>query len=184
MSNEAAHLGIALSSHIQLRRLSPGDLDLFQAYRQDPDVARYQGWTQMTDAEATSFLTHVNNAPLLTPGDWLQIAIADVVGTLLGDIGLCLDTDLSVCEIGVTLARHAQGQGVASTAMKAAIAMVFDLSSAQSIQGIADHRNDASIRLLKRIGMTRTGQIETEEDGEVLRENVFTITRAEFETST
>jgi RimJ/RimL family protein N-acetyltransferase len=35
-----------------LRRLSAEDLLLFQAYRSDPEVGRYQGWEPMDDAVA------------------------------------------------------------------------------------------------------------------------------------
>ena len=40
-----------------LRRLGVGDLAAFQAYRLDPELGRYQGWSPMSPAEATDFLS-------------------------------------------------------------------------------------------------------------------------------
>ena len=48
-----------------LRRLHPDDLAAFQAYRTDPAVGRWQGWTAQSDAQALAFLTEMAAIPLL-----------------------------------------------------------------------------------------------------------------------
>jgi hypothetical protein len=55
-----------------LRRLGAKDLAAFHAYRQDPEVGRYQGWTATDDTQAIAFLTQMNTAALLQPGVWSQ----------------------------------------------------------------------------------------------------------------
>lgn len=139
-----------------LRRLVPGDLAAFQAYRSDPGLARFQGWTSTSDEEALAFLTGMQEAALFVPGTWVQIAIArDTDHALAGDLGLCLSDDGRDVEIGFTLSRPAQGRGLATAAVGAAMALVFDDSAAERVVGITDARNHASIRVLERAGMTR-----------------------------
>ena len=96
-----------------LRRLAARDLHAFQAYRSDPEVGRLQGWVAQPDAEALAFLNEMSTAPLLAPGLWTQLGIADTAtGELLGDIGLHLSADAREVEIGFSLARSAQGRGL------------------------------------------------------------------------
>lgn len=140
-----------------LRRLTINDLPEFQAYRHDPELGRYQGWSPMSDDEATAFLSEMNTAPLLKPGNWTQIAIAEPdFGRLVGDIGMFLDPDGRYAEVGFTLARCAQGRGVATAAVREAIKLIFAATEVDRVFGITDARNSASVRLLERVGMRKT----------------------------
>jgi len=142
---------------VWLRRLAPADLAAFQVYRHDPEVGRYQGWTAMSDGEALAFLADVNSAPLLQPGHWSQIAIcAAGSNALIGDIGMLIAADASHAEIGFSLARPWQGRGLASAALRCAIEWVFEHSTVPRVVAITDARNPPSIRLLERLGFTRT----------------------------
>lgn len=164
-----------------LRRLSVGDLPAFQAYRRDPQVARYQGWDTMNDDEARSFLADVADCPLLQRGHWSQIAIArETDGALLGDIGLFVSTDETEAEIGISLSREAQGQGMAAEALGEAIRLLFDHTAVKRIVGITDVRNLPSIALLQRVGMRKVGDQESVVKGEACSEFVYAITRAEL----
>ncbi|WP_415405175.1 GNAT family N-acetyltransferase [Tateyamaria sp. SN3-11] len=165
-----------LTSHATtLRRLSPGDLAAFQAYRNDPIVARFQSWEQMDDAKATHFLTHASAiTPLLRPGHWTQIAVADSeTDALLGDMGLHLATDQASAELGITLARTAQGQGHATRAVSLAVALLLDTTRIAKINAWAEVNNAPSRRLMERTGFVQTG-IETT-DG--VTEAVFVFER-------
>jgi RimJ/RimL family protein N-acetyltransferase len=136
-----------------LRRMRRGDLTDFQAYRRDPEVARYQGWTSMDDAAALAFIDEMASAPLWTPGAWLQIAIASPDDVrLLGDIGLCIAADGRTVEIGYTLATHAQRRGLATAAVRAACDWAFETTAVDRVVAITDARNAPSIRLLERAG--------------------------------
>jgi RimJ/RimL family protein N-acetyltransferase len=42
-----------------LRRFVNLDLEQFLAYRQDPQVARFQGWSTLSDAEGQSFINEM-----------------------------------------------------------------------------------------------------------------------------
>jgi hypothetical protein len=77
-----------------LRRLASSDLADFQAYRHDPALAQFQGWSATSDEEASRFLVRMSAIDLLRPGTWSQLGIADAVTQrLLGDIGLFLAAD-------------------------------------------------------------------------------------------
>lgn len=140
---------------VVLRRLSPHDLRAFQSYRNDPDVGRYQGWQAMPDLQALEFLNDVATQPLLQPGHWTQIAVADAAtNALYGDIGLHVAADGAQGEIGFTLAPQAQGRGLGTAAVRGALALLFEHTAVTRIIAVTDARNAPSLRLLERVGMT------------------------------
>lgn len=141
---------------VVLRCLAASDLADFQRYRSDPLLGQYQGWSRTSDAEAAAFLEEMSAAPLLRPGRWSQIGIADrVTLRLAGDIGLFLRDDGRESEIGFTLGRESQGRGLGAAAVRAAVELVFEHTDVERVLGITDARNDACIRLLQRVGMDR-----------------------------
>jgi len=161
-----------------LRRLTSDDLPEFQAYRHDPDLGSYQGWSAMSDEEATAFLIEMNAAPLLNPGMWTQIGIAEPNSRrLIGDIGVFLGQDGRYAELGFTLARHAQGRGVATAAVREAISLIFAATTVDRVFGITDARNSSSVRLLERVGMRRTETKSAVFRGEQCVEYVYAVVR-------
>jgi RimJ/RimL family protein N-acetyltransferase len=163
---------------VVLRLLCASDLAAFQAYRGDAALGRYQGWTVMSDAQALDFLVEVAAATTLIPGDWVQLGIAEPQrDELIGDIGLFLDADGQEAEIGFTLARAVQGQGLAAEAVQAATRLVFDCSGVQRLRAITDARNTPSIQLLRRVGFTHVDTLDTVFRGEPCTEWVFRLGR-------
>lgn len=164
---------------IVLRRLTVSDLQAFQAYRSNPDLARYQGWSAMSHAEAWAFLEYMGQAPLFAPGQWTQVGIAEPTTlTLLGDLGLYLAEDASYAEMGFTLARHAQGCGRATAAGRAALQLIFQFTPARRVLGITDARNTPSIGVLERLGMHKLVERPAVVRGEVCVEYVYAVQRA------
>jgi RimJ/RimL family protein N-acetyltransferase len=162
-----------------LRRLTVADLRDFQTYRTDPVVGQYQGWEAMSDAYAVEFLQAMNRNPFLQPGSWSQVAIADATSdALLGDIGLLHTSDQTQVEIGFTLAPMAQGRGLASIAVRAAIDVVFAHTNAARVLATTDERNIRSIALLERIGMQRIEIKQAKFRGEPCVEWVYEMRRA------
>jgi len=90
------------------------------AYRQDPDVARYQSWgTDYSRTDAERLVGGQREGRLASAEDWLQLAVRETTsGTLLWDLATHrLDEQPRTFEVGVTLARLSQGQRVASEAL-------------------------------------------------------------------
>jgi aminoglycoside 6'-N-acetyltransferase len=157
---------------VVLRRLRRSDLAAFQAYRHDPELGRYQGWSAQSDADAQAFIDEMAAAPPFVRGQWLQLGIADAASdALIGDIGLCLDSDGRSAEIGFTLARAHQGRGLATAAVAQALQLLWD-RDIERVVGITDTRNRASLRLLERLGFvpqqTRTTVLKGEPCDEVV----------------
>jgi [ribosomal protein S5]-alanine N-acetyltransferase len=147
---------------IVLRRLALADLVAFQGYRTDAVLGQYQGWSPMSDTQAAAFLKEMSTAVLIQPGVWCQLGIAKAENqTLIGDIGLLLARDGRYAEIGFTLSRQWQGQGIATISAREAINLVFEVTEAEQVIGITDSRNISSIRLLERVGMRRIKSVTT-----------------------
>lgn len=150
------------SARVCLRRLRSDDLEDFQAYRQDPEVARLQGWSSSSDEKAQLFLDSMEAAPLFVPGQWCQLGIAAPCSDrLLGDVGLCLSLDGAQLEFGISLNRAMQGKGYASAALELVITMVFEHSSALRLVAITDVRNHSAQALLLRCGFGEVERIDS-----------------------
>lgn len=159
-----------------LRRLAAADLRAFQSYRHDPELGHYQGWVATSDEDARRLLRHMSTAKLLQPGVWCQIGIAHANGRdLIGDIGLILASNSMHAEIGFTLRRESQGHGLATAAVKGTIELVFEMTRAAKVVGIADARNVASTRLLQRAGMRKMETRPAKLRGEPCTEHVYAI---------
>ncbi|MCU0967407.1 MAG: GNAT family N-acetyltransferase [Rubrivivax sp.] len=162
----------------RLRRLRPGDLPAFLACRGDAELARFQGWSAMTEEEGARFIAEMADAVLFTPGEWVQIAIADPASDrLLGDVGLHLAADGTSAEIGFTLAREAQGRGVATAAVEAALELLFARTAIARVVAVTDARNAPSIALLGRVGLQHVESREAVFKGEECTEWVFAMAR-------
>ena len=165
---------------ILLRRLRPSDLAEFQAYRTDPQVGLYQGWSLMSHEDAVAFLEDSESAPLLQPGHWTQIAIASSEnGRLMGDLGIFLNEEQSQAEIGFTLAQTNQGRGLATRAVLEAIELLFDHTPVERVIAVTDARNAQSIRLLERVGMSLSETAEAIFRREPCVEHTYALERGQ-----
>lgn len=168
-----------LTPRTSLRRLAVSDLDAFHAYRSDAEVGRHQGWTPMTREQAQAFLDEMSKAAFCPDEIWFQLAIAERdSGRLIGDIGICVHAgDDGHAEIGFTLAPQAQHRGLATEAVRAAVAMLFEHRAIERVVGITDARNLASMRLLERIGMSHVQTLEAVFRGEPCTELLCELRR-------
>jgi RimJ/RimL family protein N-acetyltransferase len=173
------------TERLVLRRFDEGDLQALVDYRNDPEVARYQGWSAFTPAEAQRFIREVQHASIGVPGAWFQVAIAARhTNRLLGDIGFCVDADQPTqMELGFTLARTAQGQGYAREAVHAWLALVFQHTPITQVLAITDSRNNPSRKLLQALGMVWVRTDEREFKGEVCLEETYLLTAADCQHS-
>ena len=140
---------------LRLRRFTPLDLDPFVAYRRDEEVQRYQGWPRPYTAElGRALIEQMQHGPLLHPGAWAQIAIAErETDTLIGDIGTYRSADTpGEYTLGFTIAPAQQRRGLASEALRAWLRALQEQGEATRVLAISDARNLASQRLLARLG--------------------------------
>jgi RimJ/RimL family protein N-acetyltransferase len=158
---EALHTGLILETErLWLRPLQPADVEVFAAYRSDPDVARYQGWdAPFSVAQAAAFIDAMARREPGTPGVWYQLGIElKSGGGLAGDCAFhVLAEDARQADIGVTLARAHQGRGYASEALARLLDYLFVDLGLHRVRAVCDAENLASARLLERLGLRREG---------------------------
>lgn len=143
-----------LTERLSIKPLTITDIEAFVAYRQDPEIARYQSWEPSYSREEAIELIESQAGVLLPSKDqWLQLAIHHrTSGQLVGDLAIhSIEDDQSVFELGFTLARKHQGQGFAK---EAAQKLIADLRFRGATKFFAntDSRNMPSIKLLTALG--------------------------------
>jgi RimJ/RimL family protein N-acetyltransferase len=141
---------------LRIEPLGPADTAGFVAYRRDPDVARFQSWEPTySEEDAERLIEAQPEADLPAPGGWLQLAARSAgTGDLLGDVAVhTLEDQPDTYEIGVTLARSAQGSGIATEAVTRVIGHLFEEAGAYRVVAYCDSRNAPVARLLTRVGM-------------------------------
>ncbi len=144
---------------LRLRHFTDSDFVLFMAYRNDPEVARYQGWEGISEPEARAFIQEQQEVQPGVPGQWFQIAIElKETGILVGDCALKIEEhDERQAEIGYTLSRAYQGRGIASEAVSCVLEYVFVTLGLHRVIAITDCENAGSVALLERLGLRREG---------------------------
>jgi RimJ/RimL family protein N-acetyltransferase len=154
--------GFRLSTgRLVLRLFQEPDLDALLAYRNDPEVARYQSWTSFSREEAEAFLASQRDLAPGTPGEWVQIALERRESPgLIGDCAVkVLADDPRQAEIGFTLARAWQGHGYGTEAVTALLAYLFETLGLHRVFAVTDAENAAAAALLERAGLRREGHL-------------------------
>ncbi|CAM3483249.1 N-acetyltransferase domain-containing protein [Deinococcus saxicola] len=140
-----------------LRHLRPEDAPVFAVYRNNPQVARFQGWAlPYTLAQALT-----EEIDTRTPGQpgWTQLALVDAnTGELLGDFAVngTAPGEGAQAEIGFTLARRAQGRGRVSEGLDLLLAQLFSPHALHRVCAHIDPR-PAPAALLVRAGFCHEG---------------------------
>jgi RimJ/RimL family protein N-acetyltransferase len=144
-----------VTQRLRLRPFEAADLPAFAAYRSAPVVANYQSWdTSFSMADAQEFLASQQGLVFGRPGPWMQLAAIDrETGELCGDCAVRVaDEQPQTAEVGVTFAPQRQGSGLASEALGAVVARLFEEHGMHRIYAETDDRNVAVHRLLERLG--------------------------------
>jgi RimJ/RimL family protein N-acetyltransferase len=133
------------SARLVIDALTVDDAGAVAAYRNDPDVARYQGWSLPYGVEQAAGLAAAG-----------QLAIREG-GRLVGDAMLADVSGVDhAAEIGITLAAAEQSKGLATEAVTALVDAVF-AAGRQKVIAYADVRNGRSLALFDRLGFRREG---------------------------
>jgi len=168
---------------VRLRPFRAADRDALFAIYSDPVAMRYWGfepWTELAQAEAhIAPLLEVGEAPATYP--WAIARRGDDV--LVGTTTLfALRRDQLRCELGYALAPAEHGKGLASEAVRLALAYGFGELALERVEADVDPRNAASCRLLERLGFQREGLLRARwrVAGEVTDSVIFGLLRGEL----
>ena len=142
---------------LRVRAFTAADVAAFVAYRADPDVARYQNWSDYTEAQGRALVESMQGLEPGTPGEWCQLALeAKDGGSLVGDLALHVDgDDPRQAEVGFTLAPAAQGRGYAAEALAGLLDHAFASYGLHRVHAVTDALNAPAAALLERVGFRR-----------------------------
>jgi RimJ/RimL family protein N-acetyltransferase len=160
MTSLSATAPVIETPRLRLRGFRAGDLEPQQAAMTDPDVYRHLGGTPASREETwRKILASPGLWALLGYGYWVAERRED--GAYLGQIGFAdFKRDITpsiegVPEMGWIVAREAQGQGLATEAVLAALAWADEALGGGEIVAIISHANKASIRIAEKGGFSR-----------------------------
>lgn len=145
---------ILTSARLTIRLFRAEDAPTLAAYRSDPDVARYQGWsTPFPVDEATRMIAEMTDPA--APG-WFQYAV-EHNGAVIGDIGVNTHENLMQADLGYTFAAAHQGHGYATEAVHRILRHLFTDRGLHRVSAECDARNERSAKLLARLGFRQEG---------------------------
>lgn len=153
------------TTRLVLRPFRQSDLAPFTAYRNEPEVARYQSWSSYTAQEADAFLEQQTGLVFDTPDTWFQIAVERKEdGVLVGDLAVHFFDDGQQVELGVTFDLAGQRCGYAQEAASALVELLFAGLGKHRLVATVDVLNLRAQRLLDALAFRREGHY---------RENIF-----------
>lgn len=145
------------TQRLVLRHFRPADLPTLVAYRNDEEVARYQGWSSLSEAQGADFIARQSVQAIALPGEWLQIALElRETGQHIGDVAFCVDGS-GQATFGYTLSRRHQGRGLMREAVRGLLDYLFGTLELHRVSAALDVRNTPSKRLLEHLGFRLEG---------------------------
>lgn len=144
------HVEITRTDRLVIRRFTTSDTQTFYEYRNDPEVARFQGWdVPFAPERAEHLVREFATAPVFEPGTWTQLAIERIVAPgIVGDLGVRLEPDEPTAELGFTIARQHWGNGYGREALNAIAELLLDDIELDRVIAITHRHNIASIKSL------------------------------------
>ena len=133
---------------LRLRAARPDDLEAIHAVLSDPRATRW--WS--TPPHETLDQTRTWLEGMIANGPDHPDFVVELDGRVIGKAGFW-----RLPEVGYILHPDAWGRGLAAEAVGAAIDHVFATRDVETLTADVDPDNAASIRLLERLGFSRTG---------------------------
>jgi len=147
------------TERLRIRQFQDSDLEPFWVYRNDPDVARYQGWDVPFPREkALEFVTEMKVKDPNVQDEWFQTAIEEKsTGEMVGDTAFYLKKDDLQAYIGCTIARPHWRKGFGIEATRRLLDYLFGGLDLHRVIAITDVENVPSFSMLDRLGFRREG---------------------------
>jgi RimJ/RimL family protein N-acetyltransferase len=150
----------------------------------NPDVVRYL-YEEPFDLEgARQHLKRRCSIDLPTEGSWINLSVeVRDEGVLIGEVGLGFVSQVHAhCEIGYVFDPGYSRMGYATEASSVMVELAFSALGAHRVSGRLDPRNDASARVLERLGMRQEGYLIENEyvKGEWTDEAIYAVLEPEW----
>ena len=143
------------TERLVLRELADSDFDSVHAYASDPVVVRFMPWGPNSESDTEDFLKRAQDAAKGPARLGYELAVVlRENSTLIGAIGLHREeAEASEAMLGYCFGQPAWGRGYATEAGLAMIRFGFAGLKLSSVWAGCDPANQASIRVLEKIGM-------------------------------
>ncbi len=147
---------------LQLREIVASDAPALLAIHGDREAMKWFGTDPLLDLEAAEKVIagFANMRQLPSTGVRWGIVHADAQrgGALIGTCGVFRwNRGWRTCLTGYELARHAQGQGFMTEALRAIYAWAFETMAVERIEAQVHPQNAPSLALLKTLGFVEEG---------------------------
>jgi len=160
---------ILKTKRLQLRRMTLDDADFIIKLLNSPKWIRFIGKRAVeTLDQAREYLLKrvLPNYDSLGFGFYIIEKKSDL--SRVGNCGLTLRTGMEHADIGYSLLPQYEGKGYAFEAAEAILKYGFEIHMLEHIEAIVTHDNEASIHLLKKLGMKYKSKIMLPDDDEEL----------------
>jgi RimJ/RimL family protein N-acetyltransferase len=142
------------TDRLLLREFVLDDLEPFFRMGSDPDVTRYTGNSFKTIEQARQALEERPLADYRKYGYGRWAAVYKPTGQVIGFVGLKYLDDVGEVDLGYRFFKEYWGQGLATEASRAVVAYGFGPLQLKRIIAFADRENQASVRVLEKVGFT------------------------------
>ncbi|CAL4936430.1 unnamed protein product [Urochloa decumbens] len=137
---------------VTLRPFDLADVDAMMAWASDPAVTAFMTWDPYTSRD--TLLAFMRDTVL--PHPWFRAICLAGGGGPVGAVSVTPTDDRCRAELCVVVARAHWGKGVATAALKRAVAAAFaDLDGVERVEALVDADNAASRRALEKAGFQR-----------------------------
>jgi RimJ/RimL family protein N-acetyltransferase len=150
------------TERLVLRLFADDDLGAVHDMQSRPEVAKYLYWSPRSRSEAARSLQEkITCRGIEAEGDILNVAVTLAAGgPVIGDLMVRYASAAhQQAEIGYVFHPDAQGQGLATEAMRLVVDRAFAGLGLHRVYGRIDARNTASARVLERLGMRREAHL-------------------------
>ena len=155
------------TERLDIRPFTAEDLDDAYAYRRLPEVTAYLYWGPRTREQVAEKLAEQARMCTLLDVDVPGLKLAVVwreKDTVVGEVDLrWVDREQRTAETGFVFNPAYAGMGLASEAATEMLRYAFEDAGLHRVIGRCDADNDASWRLMERIGMRREARFERNE---------------------
>ena len=142
------------TERLELREHHADDLDDLLVFHGDPRVTRYTPWP-VRDREQTreALDVRIPRTRATAAGDVISLAVVErASGTVIGEALLKRESD-TAAEVGYAIRTDRWGQGLAGEAVGRLLEAAAGLG-VREVRAVVARGNDASVRLLGRLGFT------------------------------
>lgn len=154
----ACQIMLLRTPRLLIRNFTATDLEAFLAYRNDPEIAKYQGWSLPYPREkAEELIREMQDPRTHKIGEWLQLALTlESTRELIGDTAfVILGDDARQASVGFTIASAHQKKGYGTEAMTALLDYLFADLGLHRVIADCDTENTGSWRTLEKLGFRR-----------------------------